>query len=592
MCGFLVYKSENLKKDKINSKSFNSALSLIKHRGPDAETKIIKKSINTLIGFQRLEIRDKDFGLQPMEDKKNHLLLSFNGEVFNDNSLRSELEKIGYKFKSKNSDTEVILHGYKEWGTKVFNKLRGFFSIVIIDSKLDKIFMARDYNGIKPLYYYTDAEKKLIICSELDPIKCLLDQIRIDVNSVYYTLSMLSPPTNKTIYKDIKTVNPGTLIELDLKNHQLLFEDFFNFQSSSFSKNINTEEKISHTLCEWLKSDVDVAITLSGGIDSTILAILGKKIKPNIKAYSLFLRDPIFKKWDQSTKTKKLAEKIDIDLTEVQINFEEFGSKLENIISKLDQPFCGSYAPWFVFKEIAKDRIKVAVTGTGGDELFGNYERGETYKKEFLHNGIVKPEKILNKLFNLNGYCPLKNVIKHYNNRIMSGGLLNLIEKRLMFQGNNSELRKIADVCSFLELSSEFLYSTDRFSMLNGVEARPVFLDGELRKYVLKNDELCFNKNIYKETLVKIIQKNVKGWIPDKKIGHDLPVSYLMRTSIKTKVLEILSEDLINYIGIFNYTEIKDIINNFFNGSNSNVQFIWSLFTLHMWFKTHDFKVT
>jgi len=119
MCGFLVYKSKSLKKEKINSEKFNSALSLIKHRGPDVETKIIKKSINTLIGFQRLEIRDKEFGLQPMEDKKNQLLLSFNGEVFNDNSLRSELEKIGYKFKSKNSDTEVILHGYKEWGSKV-----------------------------------------------------------------------------------------------------------------------------------------------------------------------------------------------------------------------------------------------------------------------------------------------------------------------------------------------------------------------------------------------------------------------------------------------------------------------------------------
>jgi asparagine synthase (glutamine-hydrolysing) len=346
------------------------------HRGPDDEGHFISGPLG--LGFRRLSIIDLAGGHQPMSDEEQSVQVVFNGEIYNFRELRKELEKCGYQFRTR-SDTEVIVHGYKEWGTEVFNRLNGMFGIAIWDVRYKRLIVARDAMGIKLIYYRIE-NGQLTFGSEMRPVLASNNSTPdISPAAIALFLRFRYTPSPLTIYKGIRKLAAGTMLIAEKGNCRE--ERWYNFKPSPFPNRISdgeaTEELLSlyrRAVKRHLSADVPVGILLSGGLDSALLLALMNESGRHWPSYTVGYGKQFAD--DELQSAARTAMHLGARHVAVRLDQSEFERSLPKIVEYLEEPVASSsIVPMYFVCRRARQDVKVALIGQGPDELFGGYNR-------------------------------------------------------------------------------------------------------------------------------------------------------------------------------------------------------------------------
>src|SRR5881398_1788307 len=348
----------------------------IAHRGPDDEGFFIAGPVG--LGFRRLSIIDLVGGHQPMSDAEETVWIIFNGEIYNYKELRAELQSKGHRFRT-NSDTEVIIHGYKQWGTDVFNHLNGMFGLAIWDVRKERLVVARDAMGIK-LIYYRLARGQLTFGSEIRAVLAAEDsEPDVDPVALKLFLQVRYTPSPLTILQGIRKLAPGTMLVAE--KGQYREERWYNFTPTPFSRP-KKEKEAAHELLELYKgavgrhllSDVPVGILLSGGLDSGLLLGLMNEQGGPWPAYTIGYGERF--EDDELADAAETASILGARHIMIKLEQEEFERSLPKIVECLEEPIAASsIVPMYFVSERARQDVKVALIGQGPDELFGGYKR-------------------------------------------------------------------------------------------------------------------------------------------------------------------------------------------------------------------------
>jgi asparagine synthase (glutamine-hydrolysing) len=348
----------------------------IAHRGPDDEGFFIAGPVG--LGFRRLSIIDLIGGHQPMSDAEETVWVIFNGEIYNYRELRAELQSKGHQFRT-NSDTEVIIHGYKQWGTDVFNRLNGMFGLAIWDVPNQRLVLARDAMGIKLIYYKID-NGTLTFGSEIRPILAAQNS-RPDVDPIALNLFLRFryTPSPLTIFQGVRKLAPGTMLVIE--NDECREERWYKFIPTPFP----TRKKKEEAACELLElyrgavkrhllSDVPVGVLLSGGLDSGLLLALMNEQGGPWPAYTIGYGESF--QDDELTDAAETAALLGARHISVKLDQTEFERSLPKIVECLEEPIAtSSIVPMYFVSQRARQDVKVALIGQGPDELFGGYKR-------------------------------------------------------------------------------------------------------------------------------------------------------------------------------------------------------------------------
>ena len=514
--------------------------------GPDGEGILIFPEIHLALGHRRLSLLDLSAaGHQPMQ--LNQYTISFNGEIYNFEEIKASLESLDHVFKS-HSDTEVILHAYQEWGSACFAKFNGMFAIAIYDAQLQKIILARDLAGIKPLYFYHDGET-LIFASEVKAFNACGLVMEDDPNWQIYFLSFGFIPEPHTTLKKVKQLAPGHFLSFDIKSGLLKTTAF---ETLSFSSDLNQIElveqlirkELSAAVKRHLISDAPIGVFLSGGIDSSILSILAaQNSKLPIQTLSVSFTEH---QYDESVFQNIVQKQINSKHTHYQVKQNDYLEALPSLKTAFDQPSNDAINSWFIARCAKKEGLKAVLSGIGGDELFGGYpsfNRMETANSlRHLPLRIFKiadhfSDDRLKKLFFLNDnrtYADYLFLRGFYTPNTISK-LLDATKEEIQFALRSLHYdspKKTAhpkNYVSWLEqniyMRSQLLKDTDYMSMQHGVEVRVPFLDKEFLKLVYKIDpKIKFSRTTPKKLLIDafkdILPKEV--W-QRKKMGFTFP---------------------------------------------------------------------
>lgn len=615
MCGIAGFTGKG------DKKTLRAMLNAISHRGPDEQGMFFDGDIG--LGNNRLAIIDlSKNGKQPMFDNSKLIYLVFNGEIYNFKELRKELE-LKHKFKT-NTDTEVLLFAYKEWGIDCLKKLNGMFSFVIFDKKNDLLFGARDRLGEKPLKYYFDG-KTFAFASEIKGLlpffkeKPKLDPIAINN---YLTCAYISAPL--TGFKDIFKLQPGHYFtfkrsKLTIKKYwSVSFEEKWNYSEKKWEQILL--QKLNESVKSRLISDVPLGVFLSGGVDSSALvALVSKATDKQIKTFTLAFEDP---KFDESSFAEIVAKQYKTSHRIFSVNSKNMGDVFSNLANYYDEPFAdNSVIPTIILAKFASRYIKVALTGDGGDENFAGYERfnvvafSDLYKnipesiRDIIQKGTNLSDILINsKLTNrANVYtCTFKQPFyKRYINynsffgndiklHLYTSGFKNEVSKFSTFDMyknlynpklSNLDNALLFDILNYLP--EDLLYKTDIATMAYSIEARAPFLNHELVELMAKMPDSLkikfFNK---KYVFKKVLDKNQlvsKQILNRRKMGFVAPIDKWLKEDYKDLIIESLFSKKFKDSGIFDQLKLEEYLKRFYQNKKKQPNNIFALFTLSMW---------
>lgn len=543
MCGIAGF----IGKDKNKKKILKAMCDRIAHRGPDAEGFYVKGDV--ALGQRRLSIIDIEGGKQPMFSEDGKLVIVFNGEIYNYKDLKKELKE--YPFQTE-SDTEVLIYGYRKWGYDLPNHLRGMFSFALYDMEEKTLFCARDHFGIKPFYYYYN-DGTFMFASE---IKAFLDHPKFEKK---FNESLIAPylsfsftPTTETFFEGVKRLDAGNY--LIYKDGQINIERYFDLNFPIEEKDYDkTVEEIGKVMEDSTRhhmiSDVEVGSFLSSGIDSSYLVSLAKPDKTYTVGYDI----PRYNEIDYA---KDLTDKLKINNTSKKITKEEYMKVLDKIMYHMDEPASDPavVALYFVANLASKD-VKVVLSGEGADEFFGgyNYYREEVdysfYNKIpfFIRHGISK-------------FCSLFPPVRGINFLVRRGERLEdsyigvnkvwsdkeikkLLKTPVTIQNkeitkpvfdkfkDQSNIVKMQAIDINFWLMKDILQKADRMTMANSLEGRVPFVDKEVFKIA---SSLPLNYKVTKENTKVALRDAAKKVIPNesykkKKLGFPVPIRDWMR---------------------------------------------------------------
>ena len=434
MCGICGVIDTNII---MESSLFDMAMTM-KHRGPDnISFKILG---NVGLGHARLSIIDLSVSAnQPMSNEDDSIWLVYNGEFYTFQKYRDDLLRKGHKFKS-NTDSEVIIHLYEEYGLNFVENLRGMFSIAIWDTKIEKLILVRDRVGIKPLYYYYDG-KKFLFASEIKAILKYpgIDR-EIDLNSLnaYFTLGYI--PTGKSVYKKIKKLPPASLFIY--QNQTINIVKYWSLpESEILIDESEAKEKLDSLLTESVQmrmiSDVPIGVLLSGGVDSSLVASImaSLSVKP-IKTFSIGFKEANYNEIDYA---REIAKHIGSEHYEFTVDLEK-SDVIEDLMYYYDEPFADSSAiPTYFVSKMAKEHVTVVLSGDGGDELFGGYNWYDWMFRQATFNRL--PISVRKVLSGISSSLPLHFKGKHFTDVLKFDEFETFFERTSLF--SNAELKHL-----------------------------------------------------------------------------------------------------------------------------------------------------
>lgn len=373
MCGILGGNHPNW--------DYHKGIECMRHRGPDG-IKVSPLEDFTL-AFARLSIMDlSENGMQPMFSHDNQVGIVFNGEIYGYQKLRKRLIAKGYQFRST-SDTEVVLNAYLEWGEKFITQVDGMFGIAIYDRRDGTIKLFRDRMGIKPLYYYYDGVN-FGFSSELKGIlnMCNTVSFEIDPTAVYDYLHYLYIPDPKTYYKNVYKLLPGHRMTFEIRSKRIVKDSAYWRLKINETQGAQRNQKdlieelrylVRESVEEQMIADVPVGTFLSGGVDSSIVTYEGHRINPQLETFSMGFRDV---RYDELRYAAELADRYQICRNERIFERNTFGQHYYHMKNWYDEPFADTSAfPTYMISQLAKEKVTVVLTGDGGDEVFGGYDR-------------------------------------------------------------------------------------------------------------------------------------------------------------------------------------------------------------------------
>ena len=596
----------------------------LQHRGPDDEGYYTEAGI--ALGHRRLSIIDLDTGQQPIHNEDKTVYVIFNGEIYNFPEIKSELEEKGHKFYTK-SDTEVLVHLYEESGERFLERLNGMFAFAIWDSMKEKLFLARDRIGIKPLYYAYNGKDIAFASEPKALLKLPWIEGRLDPQSLSHYLSYDFIPAPYCIYEDIRKVPPGH--KVIYQNGDLRCECYWDLDLSDRVGGGMNEEEICDLIwgefCRGVKmrliSDVPLGVLLSGGIDSTsVLAALRHEGVNDVKTFSIGFEDPSF---DESKYFRRAATFFETDHHEEVLAPQKLIEIIPAVASILDEPLAdASIMPTYLLSRFTKGYVKVALGGDGGDELFAGYPTYQAFllsryyeklprgMQSFVEAVVTKlPVSFDNMSFDFRAkkfitgiaYPPMER------NYIWLGTFSPDMKKRLVtnrigeewgdfnsfhvlhdyLNGKvfSSELGKLLYLDTKLYLQEGVLAKVDRASMAHGLEVRIPFLDHRFVELVTGLPERLKLKGF---TTKYIWKKAIKDRIPNEikkrgKKGFGIPIAKWLCGELKGLMLEMLSEERLKRQGIFNPSVVQRLVADHLARRVDNRKKLWNLIIFQLW---------
>jgi asparagine synthase (glutamine-hydrolysing) len=536
----IISKNNNLSTDDIRSMSLSMA-----HGGPDGMGLYISEDKKVALGHRRLSIIDlSNAGHQPMANLNNNLQITYNGEIYNYLTLRKELEDLGYKFKS-NTDTEVILNAYHAWKENVLYKINGMFAFVIYDIHENKIFAARDNEGIKPLYY-SQVGDKIYFASELRSFKAVNNNWEENINwhTLFLTFGFIPEP--QTILKDVYHLTKGKYLEIFLNDFKIKENtiDVKNYEHNIFELEaaiLEVRKSVQQSVEDQLISDVPIGVFLSGGLDSSIIATIAqKKHKNKLKTLSIYFDD---EKYNEKYYQNLVINKTGVNHSSFKVTNKEFKDSIDDILNAMDQPTLDGVNTYFISKYAKKENLKVVLSGLGADEYFGGYNTFENNNKIkkfkkileiyalFTGNYAHKKYKFLEQtvwykdhLFQRGVFTP-SDISKIIN--ISEKEVCSILHESIPFQDiqHLSSFEKISFLESNIYMRNQLLRDSDIFSMWHGIELRVPFLDTRLVTLINQiSPNIRFNKSLKKHLLIEAFKDDLPVEIWDrKKQGFGFP---------------------------------------------------------------------
>lgn len=621
MCGIAgIVKLTN---DTVNRDELNCMGQYMQNRGPDYTGIWINDNVglcHTRLGIIDLSAQ----GNQPMLSNDKKTAITFNGEIYNFKQLKAELQATGEYFNT-NSDTEVLLVGYKKWGiNKLVTKINGMFAFCIYDDKHKRFYLVRDRLGKKPIYYYVD-NHKVIFASDIKAVwHHTKNRLSLNTNSLDYYFSMLSVPQPQSIWTEINQLPPASILTFDIETQKQATTTYWNINSyNKINGNlddiiIQTEDLLKESILSRTIADVPICCFLSGGVDSgLIVSILASNTTNRVNTFSAgFSNDGT----DELADARKVAIKFNTNHSEVIIE-PNIIDTLPSLIYEVGEPFADSslVPSYYISKEMAKT-YRVALSGDGGDELFGGYsDYGFAYQayllKKLTPPILVSPFVLSNKILSrLIGNKSFYNYGSGYNfmqlpasHKLFTNMGFNEMEKKSIYtdsflnetndyafkllaekweqENTSSIINKMEKASLTTRLLNDYLVKVDRASMMNSLEVRSPLLDYKLAEFAFSIPPEIKFKNFNNKYLLKKIAK--KYFAPDiferKKKGFTIPIKKWIATDLKKEITDRLTSGALIKTNYFNQEAVTSLLNNHFTNKEDNSHKIWSLLCFEMW---------
>ena len=605
MCGFVGFCSKNVKDRNVIKEMNNQII----HRGPDSDGYYFDKDVN--FGFRRLSIIDLHEGSQPILNESGDTAIIFNGEIYNYQELREDLVAKGYKFKT-HTDTEVILHGYEEYGEEgILAKLRGMFAFTIWDSKKEKLFGARDHFGIKP-YYYALLDGDLLFGSEVKSfLKYPKFKKAVNEKALKHYLVFQYNPLEETFFKGVKKLRPGHYYiyengKMEIKTYYNLTLDYKNM---TFDEAVGKIEKEVEESVKYHKiSDVEVGSFLSGGVDSSYVVATAL---PD-KTFSVGFDN---KGFNETMYAKELSDSLGIKNFAKLITPDEFFEGINKVQYYSDEPHANlSSVPLYFLSKLASEQVKVVLSGEGADELFAGYN-------EYAD---ALPQRIYRKLpFSLRHKLYLKykdrkhfrgqTIILKYGQKvedryigpaeIMSDELANSLvtskyknaeTSRDLTKKYYDEVKNMDDVSKRLYLDmkmwivEDILLKADKMTMANSIELRVPLLDKKMWELART---IPVRHKVHNEITKYAFRRAAKNKLPEdwakrRKLGFVVPfVLWIKEEKYYKIVKEVFNKDFVSEF--FDKDKINKLLDDHFNGITNNGRKVYTIYTFLKWYEIY-----
>jgi len=609
MCGFVGFAHANPEMDKV--KVINDMMDTIIHRGPDSGEHFTDESI--AFGFRRLSIIDlSEEAGQPMFNEDKSCVLVFNGEIYNYQELRKDLIEKGHIFKT-DTDSEVIIHGYEEYGENLLQKLRGMFAFAIWDTKKETMLLARDFFGIKPLYYTQNTtDHSLIFGSEIKSFlknPSFKKELNKDALKPYLTFQY--SVLDETFFKGVYKLKPGHY--MIYKNGKLELKQYWNVE---FNEEQNSLEHYMKEINDTMRksvdyhkiSDVKVGSFLSGGIDSSYITAL---LKPN-KTFSIGFKDyeGIF---NETNLSKELSDILSIENYRKLMNADECFDTLPTIQYHMDEPQSNlSSVPLYFLSKLAREHVTVVLSGEGADEIFGGYvwyqksAKLEKYEKVpfFIRRILSNVSKALpqNKIttFLVKGGQKVEekfigqakvfeeeDALRVLKDEYKKAPSVQSITKQVYNQvKGKDDTTKMQYLDLKLWLPGDILLKADKMSMAHSIELRVPFLDKEVMSMAGKiPSSLRVNR---KDTKYALRQASAEvlpdEWANRPKVGFPVPIRFwLQEEKYYNKVKEMFQSDIAKEF--FNTDELVRYLDEHYEKKHNYARYIWTVYVFLVWYK-------
>ncbi|MDQ3003898.1 MAG: asparagine synthase (glutamine-hydrolyzing) [Chloroflexota bacterium] len=617
ICGVVSFQSD-MSVDLSVLKRMNDS---IRHRGPDDEG--YYHDTQASLAMRRLSIIDLHTGKQPISNETGDVWVVYNGEIYNFKDVRTKLERRGHIFKTQ-TDTEIIVHAYEEYGDDCVKHFNGMFAIALWDARKRRLFLARDRVGIKPLYYWAD-HSKLVFASELKALILHPDvprQTNLAALDLFLTLEYVPAP--HTIYEGIFKLLPGHT--LTIENGELKIRQYWDVPYQPIRQ---SEEECGEILSGLIKesvrlrliSDVPLGAFLSGGIDSsTIVGYMSQNMSEPVQTFSIGFEDDTY---DEVLYANAVAKHFRTN-HHVEVLKPDIASLVEQLVPHHDEPFADtSVFPTYLVSKLASQKVKVVLSGDGGDELFAGYD---TYIAEKLDRyygrlpGALR-QRVLPKFAEwLPPQSAKKGLINKVKRMVEGGALdpslqhtrwmmfLNSAEKDALYQSDlratlNDRLtadyfggyfekanrfdslaqQQYVDIKTYL--ADDILTKVDRMSMAVSIEARVPLLDYHIVEFALN---LPAHMKLRKGRTKSILRQAVKNMVPQlvlekPKEGFSIPMKHWLCTSLKPMMLDLLSKAALQKHGYFDHQVVAEWIQEHLAGRANHSHRLWALMVFEMW---------
>ena len=609
MCGFVGFAHPSQEIDKV--KTINDMMDAIIHRGPDSGKHYTDD--NVALGFRRLSIIDlKEESGQPMFNEDKSLVLVFNGEIYNYQHLRADLLEKGHTFTTE-TDSEVLLHGYEEYGVDILQKLRGMFAFAIWDTKRERMFLARDFFGIKPLYYTQNTtDQSLIFGSE---IKSFLKQpafkkeLNKDALKPYLTFQY--SVLDETFFKGVFKLKPGHYMiyqngNLEMKRY---WDVQFNEKENSLEHYVNEiNEAMKESVAYHKISDVKVGSFLSGGVDSSYVTAL---LKPN-KTFSIGFKDyeGIF---NETNLAEELSEILTIENYKKLMNADECFETLPTIQYHMDEPQSNlSSVPLYFLSKLASEHVTVVLSGEGADEIFGGYvwyqksEKLEKYEKIpfFIRRSLSKlanalpqnkmttflvkgGQKVEEKFIGQAKVFEEEDALKVLKDEYKNGPSVQSITKQVFDKvKRKDDTTKMQYLDLKLWLPGDILLKADKMSMAHSIELRVPFLDKEVMAMAGGiPSSLRVNRKDTKYALRAASTEVLPDeWANRPKVGFPVPIRYWLK---EEKYYQIVKEMFQSEMAkeFFDTNELLRYLDEHYTKKHNYARYIWTVYVFLVWYK-------